>query len=145
MVRHQPSESIGQLLTQVCRAHRTAISAQLSDLGLHPGQESVLCHLWNEDGLTPSELAQRLGVQPATVSKMLSRMERSGLISGCRDATDGRITRLHLTDAGQALFQPVQEAWSAVDRQILADFTLEERVLLRRLLIQVLHNLADRS
>ncbi|MCS6844506.1 MAG: MarR family transcriptional regulator [Caldilineales bacterium] len=145
MARQPQPESIGQLLTQVCRAHRTAVSEQLSDLGLHPGQESVLCHVWHEDGLTQSELAQRLGVQPATVSKMLSRMERAGLISGCRDAADGRITRLHLTDAGKALFQPVQEAWLAVDAQILANFTLEERVLLRRLLIQVLHNLTDGS
>ena len=102
----------------------------------------LLCELWQNDGLTQSELGERMGVQPATVSKMLSRMDNAGLVSGCRDAADGRITRQHLTETGQALHQPIQDAWERVDAQIVANFTLEERVLLRRLLMQVLDNLA---
>jgi DNA-binding MarR family transcriptional regulator len=101
----------------------------------------LLCELWQTDGLTQSELAERLAVQPATVSKMLSRMDSAGLVSGCRDAADGRITRQHLTEAGQAWHQPIQEAWERVDSQIVANFSVEERVLLRRLLMQVLDNL----
>lgn len=141
MVRQEAPETVGYLLNQICKAHRAVMASRLSELGLHPGQESLLCQIWQQDGLTQGELAGRLGVQPATVSKMLSRMDSAGLISGCRDAADARITRLHLTDAGQALHEPIEAAWAEVETQTLAAFTLEERVLLRRLLLQVLDNL----
>lgn len=143
MTRHEASETIGHLLTQINKAQRALMASQLSSLGLHPGQESLLCQIWQQDGLTQGELAERLGVQPATVSKMLSRMDSAGLISGCRDAADGRITRLHLTDAGQSLHQPIQDTWNDVEKRMLTGFTLEERVLLRRLLMQVLDNLTQ--
>lgn len=141
MMKQEVPETVSYLLVQVCRAHRIRVAERLSRFGLHPGQEMLLCQLWQEDGLTPTELADRLGVQPATVSKMLSRMDSVGLISGCRDAKDGRITRLHLTDAGAALHDPIQDIWTGVETQTLADFTLEEKLLLRRLLLQVLSNL----
>lgn len=133
---------ISYLLVQVCREQRNLSAGKLDALGLHPGQEMLLCHLWQQHGMTQGELAEKLGVQPATVSKMLTRMDNAGLISGCRDVADGRITRLHLTEAGQALHDPIQAVWQAVEAQSLARFTLEERVLLRRLLLQVLDNLA---
>ncbi len=141
MTRHQTPESIGFLLTQINKTYRALMAGRLSDLGLHPGQESLLCQIWQQDGLTQGELAERLGVQPATVSKMLSRMDSAGLIAGCRDAADARITRLHLTEAGRALHQPIQEAWNDVEERMLAGFTMEERVLLRRLLMAILANL----
>lgn len=143
MARHEAPETIGYLLNQLNKAHRAVMTSRLNGLGLHPGQESLLCQIWQQDGLTKGELAERLGVQPATVSKMLSRMDSAGLVSGCRDAGDARITRLHLTEAGQSLYQPIQDTWHDVEQHMLAGFTVEERVLLRRLLMAVLDNLTQ--
>lgn len=141
MTELEVAETIGYLIVQLSKAHRNAAAEKLAPLGLYPGQEMLLCEISREDGLTQGELAVRLGVQPATVSKMLSRMDAAGLISGCRDTNDGRITRLHLTEAGAQAHDVVEEVWTDLERMTLANFTMEERVLLRRLLMQVLANL----
>ncbi|MCA9869109.1 MAG: MarR family transcriptional regulator [Anaerolineae bacterium] len=141
MTEQEVAETIGYLIVQLSKAHRNAAAEKLAPLGLYPGQEMLLCEISREDGLTQGELAVRLGVQPATVSKMLSRMDAAGLVSGCRDASDGRITRLHLTEEGEAVHDSIDEVWNDLERRTLVNFTLEERILLRRLLMQVIDNL----
>jgi DNA-binding MarR family transcriptional regulator len=134
-------ETIGCLMVQVAKAHRNVVSAALADLGLYLGQEILLMYLWKEDGLTQSELVERMEVEPPTVTKMLNRMEKCGLLHRCRDAKDARIYRVYLTDAGRALQEPVTDIWNVIEHRILADFTLEEKLLLRRFLVQVRQNL----
>lgn len=138
-------DTIGYLIVQLCKAHRNASAERLVPLGLYPGQEMLLCEISRQDGLTQGELAERLGVQPATVSKMLSRMDTVGLISGCRDASDGRVTRLHLTPQGEMAHDSVEEMWASLERRIVASFTTEERILLRRMLLQVIANLGGQK
>lgn len=136
------TDTIGYLIVQLCKLYRNATAEKLAPLGLHPGQEMMLCEISQSGGgLTQGELAEMLAVQPATVSKMLSRMDAAGLISGCRDVNDGRITRLHLTEAGVRAHDEIEVVWGDLERQTLANFTIEERVLLRRLLMQVIANL----
>ena len=75
-------ETISYLLKQTCRAHRNTAHKLLAEIGLHPGQEMILFRLWQADGLTQSELVEKLCVQPATVTKMLNRMVKNGLVDG---------------------------------------------------------------
>jgi DNA-binding MarR family transcriptional regulator len=60
-----------------------------------------------------------------------------------KDLDDQRVSRVYLTEAGRNLLQPVAEMWAELETRILDDFTLEERVLLRRLLIQLYSNLTE--
>ena len=108
---HPLPETTSYLLATICKAHRNWAEQELATVGLHVGQEMLLSHLWQEDGLTQSELAQRLGVQPATVCKMLGRMEAGGLIATRRDERDSRISRVYLSDEGQAFQQALTDAW----------------------------------
>jgi MarR family transcriptional regulator, organic hydroperoxide resistance regulator len=137
------ADAISLLIVQVCKAHRAAAQTNLAHIGLHPGQEMFLMQLWQQDGLTQSQLAEGLCVQPPTVHKMLSRMEASGLVRRETDAEDNRVSRVYLTAEGKALRQSVEQSWTAMETQTLRKLTTEERVLLRRLLLQVLTNLTD--
>ena len=134
-------KTTGYLLARVCKAHRGAVGAALSEIGLHVGQEMVLSHLWGQDGLTPSELADRLGVEPPTITNMLSRMEKAGFLERCRDPRDARCTRVYLTGKGRELREPVESRWEAVQRNALAGITAEEETLLRGLLGRIQDNL----
>jgi DNA-binding MarR family transcriptional regulator len=71
-------QTIAYLMVQVCRAHRNQASVVLAELGLHTGQEILLMHLWENDGLIQSELALLMEVEPPTLTKMLHRMKKSG-------------------------------------------------------------------
>ncbi len=134
-------ETIGYLLARVCKAHRGTVGDALAEVGLHVGQEMVLLHLWQRDGLNPSELAGALGVEPPTVTNMLSRMERAGLLERCRDPRDARCTRVYLTEKGRELREPVERRWEVVEERAFAGVTTEEEALLRDLLARLHDNL----
>jgi len=135
-------ETTGYLLARVCKAHRGSVGDALAEVRLHVGQEMVLLHLWQRDGLTPSELAGALGVEPPTVTNMLSRMERAGLLERCRDPEDARCTRVYLTEQGRELRAPVEQRWEAVEERTFSGITPEEEALLRDLLVRLHDNLA---
>jgi DNA-binding MarR family transcriptional regulator len=138
-------ETTGYLLARVCKAHRGRVGATLAELGLHVGQEMVLSHLWRQDGLAPSELAERLGVEPPTVTNTLSRMEKAGLLERRRDPGDARCTRVYLTEKGRELREPVQRRWEAVQKRAFAGISAEEEALLRDLLVKIHGNLTRGS
>ncbi len=135
------NDTLGHVLIQVCRAHRNKAAELLTPLDLHPGQEFLLYNLWNEDGVAQSELAERLGVQAATLTRMIDRMEKGGLVERRVDASDQRVSRVYLTPQGGALEPAVCAMWDDLERATCAMLTVEERVLLRRLLLQVRDNL----
>jgi len=101
----------------------------------------VLSRLWEQDGLTPSELADRLGVEPPTITNMLSRMEKAGFLERCRDLRDARCTRVYLTEKGRGLREPVERRWEAVQEEAFAGITAEEEALLRGMLRRIHDNL----
>lgn len=136
-------ETLNYLLVQVCKAHRQKASTLLSQVDLYAGQEMLLLKLWAKDGLMQSEMADELCVQPATITKMLDRMVESGLVERRKDPDDQRVSRIYLTTKGIALQEPVAGVWQKFEDQATADFTLEEKILLRRLLLQLQKNLAE--
>lgn len=135
------SESIGALLVQICRAHRNKAQELLSRIDLYPGQEFLLINLWPHDGLTHTEVAENLCVQPATLTKMLDRLVKSGLVHRQPDLDDQRVSRIYLTEKGRDLLQPIEQVWEELEQISFANLTMEERLLLRRLLLQVYANL----
>ena len=138
----QIQDYIGFQLLQVHKAHRARAEAALNKLGLHPGQEMLLLRLWLEEGITQSQLAASMGVEPPTATKMLQRMEHAGLIERRPDLEDARISRVYLTERGRELEQPVLEVWKHLEAQTVAGLSATEQALLRRLLMQVSANLS---
>jgi MarR family transcriptional regulator, organic hydroperoxide resistance regulator len=138
-------QTISYLIAQICKVHRNQAEALLSDIGLHTGQELFLMRLWEEEGLSQSQLADSMCVQPATMTKMLQRMETVGLIERRPDQEDSRVSRVYLTDQSRQLRQQVEQVWSELEERTTANFSVEERVLLRRLLLQIQQNLVTGS
>jgi DNA-binding MarR family transcriptional regulator len=135
-------ETICYLIVQVAKANRNCANSVLAGFGLYMGQEILLMHLWESGRLTQSELVERMEIEPPTLTKMLQRLEKSGLVVRQKDPEDARIVWVGLTDAGQALQEPVFHCWNELESRIVKDLTLEEQLLLRRLLLQVRRNLS---
>ncbi len=134
--------TVNYLVVQVCKAHRARTGELLAEFGVHAGQEMILVALWQNPDMTLSQLAERLGVQPPTVSRMVRRMEKSGLVErkGCRD--DARVSSIRATPKGNALRQNIETVWQTLEAQTTAGLTEPERLLFRRLLEQVRDNLS---
>ena len=145
MEREHLSKTTGYLLAQVCRAHHARARALLDEIGLYRGQQFVLCALWKEEGLTHSDLADRLHVHPATVTNALKRMERAGFLERRPDPEDQRVSRVYLTEAGREIRGSVERVWSQLEEQTVEGFNDEEQAALERLLERVYENLAGEA
>ncbi len=135
------SDMLGYLVANICRGHRNRAQELLSGLGLYTGQEILLMHLWHQDGRTQSELAELMCIQHATLTKSIDRMSQAGWITRQTDPDDRRVSRIYLTEAGREICASANQIWQQVEAETFANLTLEERVLLRRLLLQVYENI----
>ncbi len=133
--------SVGMALAQLCRANRQYVDDELRKIGLHVGQEMILFQLWAEDGLSQSQFAEKLCVEPPTVTKMLQRMEAGQLLVRRPDPDDARISRVFLTEKGRSLEEPVKKIWEELDTRSMSGISLPEQMLLRRMLLQIHENL----
>ncbi len=141
MTKCNEPEKLDFYLAQVCRLHYTRAHQLLEAIGLYRGQPPVLHALWEQEGLTQTELAERMKVTPATMTKMLQRMEKAGFIQRRPDAEDQRISRVFVTPAGWAIKAQVEGVWQTIEAETFDGFTLEERVLLRRFFLHMRQNL----
>ncbi len=138
---HPYPETIGYNLVKLCKQYFNYLNVVLGEFGLYEGQHNMLMPLWHEDGLAQSELTRRLGIEPASVSKAVERMEATGFVQRRPDPEDARANRLYLTDQARALEQPVKRALVDAEERLLANMSVEEKLLLRRLLLQMRDNL----
>ena len=133
-------DTVGFQLIHAFRVHRRFAEESLRKLGLYAGQEMILFQLWEEEGLTPTHLAQQMVVEPPTMTQMLHRMEHTGFVLRRQDSEDARVSRVYLTEQGRALEQPVRRVWQQLEERTVTGFSTSEKVLLRRLLLQVREN-----
>jgi DNA-binding MarR family transcriptional regulator len=107
----------------------------LDKLGLTYPQYLVLCVLWENDGQTISGIAERLDLEPSTITPLMKRLEAAGHVVRRRNPDDERQVTVSLTPRGRALraetrtladalFDKSSKAGMSVD----AVFDLNERV-----------------
>lgn len=75
----------------------------LDPLGLTYPQYLVMMVLWEDDSQTVGEIGHRLMLDTNTLTPMLQRMEREGLVTRTRGTSDGRQTLVSLTPQGKRL------------------------------------------
>jgi MarR family transcriptional regulator, organic hydroperoxide resistance regulator len=108
------------------KALRALTETEMRRHGLHYGQDLVLAVLWQHDGSTPGEVAAALHVTTPTIVKMATRMTAAGLLTRRRDDRDNRLVHLWLTEAGQALKEPVLAARQSLEDKVTAGLTETE-------------------
>ncbi|MBJ7311140.1 MarR family winged helix-turn-helix transcriptional regulator [Rugamonas sp. CCM 8940] len=105
-----PLRQVPQLDGQLCFAlYSTSLAMSklyrklLRQLGLTYSQYLVMMVLWERDGLTVSEVGERLFLDSATLTPLLKRMELAELITRTRAASDERQVIISLTAQGGAM------------------------------------------
>jgi DNA-binding MarR family transcriptional regulator len=75
----------------------------LDALGVTYTQYLVLSTLWEKDGLTISAIADRLCLEPSTITPAVKRLEAAGFLARHRSTVDERLVEVHLTAKGRDL------------------------------------------
>lgn len=89
-----------RLMWAVDHALQRASKRMNRTIGLTGPQRLVIRTLGEHPGLSPGEIAARLHLDPSTLTGIIQRLERRGLVVRHRDPEDGRRYRLELSDKG---------------------------------------------
>lgn len=125
------------LISAVSRSLRTLVDRRLNRYGVHAGQHVILACLWEQDGLTPGQLARRIGLETPTVTRAVQRMSAAGLVERRGDLTDGRLVRVWLTTRGKQLRRVIPRVLRDLRGEAFADLSVREQALLSQLLSKV--------
>ena len=126
---------VNRALNKMSLLYRAAKARRLATLGLHPGQDVLLWLLAQEPaGLTVSELAARLGVEPPTATRSLSRLSAGGWFRREPVPGDRRQVRVVVTAAGKDLVPRIEEVWADLAESIMGTTTVAERAILMSVL-----------
>jgi DNA-binding MarR family transcriptional regulator len=99
---------------------------------ISPTLTAALSTVARHGPLTPSELAARERIQRPTATKLLARLEGTGLVARTSDPLDRRSSLVAITPTGQGLLDELRTRKDAYLARRLRTLTSEERAILRR-------------
>ena len=117
---------------------------RLAPFGVTPVQYAVLKLLWQRDGQSGAALGERLRLDSATITGLLDRLGRAGLVERRPAPHDRRAQHIYLTGRGRALEAPLDREMDALNAAVFGQFSPTDAERLRLLLGQLgrLHDTA---
>ena len=106
-------------------------------LGMSQSRVMLLHELMHTGEINQTELAQRLGMETALMTRFAKQMEASGLLSRRVDPRDNRFTLVMLTSAGQQVFQEMMVFSRKFEVQLVEGLSSDEQGNMRQALIHI--------
>lgn len=103
-------------------------------LSLHEGQELV----------TPSSLADRLGIRRSSVTALLNWLEKRNWIIREPYAKDGRMTHVRISSEGSRFVKEVLPTFWSTCASLVEELDKEEQALLKKMLVKLNTNMEKR-
>ena len=136
-------ERFSNALHSTSRSWRQAVDRRLKYLGVSQASWMTIALAakarWP---LSQSELADRLGVEGATMVAMIDRLVKAGLVVREASTTDRRVKRIVLTAGGVEIFEKVKAEAAALRRELLAN-TDPKKLLVATELLEALQGIID--
>jgi DNA-binding MarR family transcriptional regulator len=131
------------LLTQITRLRFLRAHQMLASLDLHPAQFHLLTLLPEDSKLSQSRIAASLMVKPSTLTVMIKRMMRAGLIARERDGQDARVLRVFRTQKGTELLHEACARFGLLEEETFKGLSTAELTLFDSLACRIRDNLAQ--
>lgn len=129
-------------LHRVSLLSRYRVTIALSGLKIYRGQPEILGYLADHGDCSQKELADSLGVSPASIATSLKRMSKAGFIERTPDENDRRINRLRITAEGKNAFLAGKAACDRIDGIMFNGFSEEEISLFSDMMSKIADNLS---
>lgn len=137
------ADSLGYQIRTTHRLFQRALQVEIEPHGVTLGMWYFLRVLWSEDGITQSELSQRVGTMEPTTLSAIRDMERDGLVRRTPHAEDRRKINIFLTEKGHALRECLLPIAQQVIDAAAAGLTRRETAMLIALLRAMQTNLQE--
>lgn len=134
-------EAFALQLGRVSRGWRARLDDRLRATGLTQARWTTLLQLSRGGaGMTQRELADRVGVEGATIGRLLDALERQGLVERRSVNGDRRAYHIHLTAAAQPILKEINRIAASLRRELLAGISARDL----RTCIAVLRGIGER-
>lgn len=130
------------LFTDMTRVHTAYVERRLLHLGVHTGQGAIISALGEIGPCSQKDLAEYRRVSAATISVMLRRMEKSGLVIRSQ-SEDGKHNDISLTEQGEALCRALSQDMVGEPERIFAGMSEEDKQAAQRIFQKISENLQD--
>lgn len=136
-------DSFGYLINLAAQRLKYELHQTFQERGydVTPEQWVVLNRLWEQDGLSQVELAERTFKDKPGTTRILNLLEKKRLVARRPDESDGRVMRVFLTKSGLEIKEKLVACAEAVLQKGSQDFTKEEVTQFKLLLNKLLRNL----
>lgn len=126
--------SFGWLINVVANDAAKTFDTELKKHGLTLALWPTLMCLWEEEGVTQRDIAQKSKVENSTTTRTLDKLENLGLVERQPDPNSRRAFRIYLTDEGRALKEALVPIPMAINQKLLSSLEPKERDEIIRLL-----------
>ena len=110
MIRYDFENSIGFVVNIIAKSFQKSLDIELRNkVGVTLSQWRVVASLILQPGLTQKEIADKVGVESATLVPVIDKMENEGLLKRKPDQSDRRANRIFLTPKADSLWEAMTE------------------------------------
>lgn len=134
------NECINFLLTKAQHNVFQYLKSELTKHNVTPVQYGILKCLWTQDGQTPKQISDTLGLDGSTITGILDRMESKDLLKRANNPEDRRTLKVVITDKGLKLKEPIEVIIENVNKNVLSIFTEKEQKQLKDFLRQIIEH-----
>ena len=126
------------------RYHNQLFFKLTSEKGIRPGQAVCLWFINQNAGISQRDLAEKIHVAPPTVTLMLQKLEKAGLIVRKYDSRDQRLSHTYITDTGIETLNVLNEILAEVINTSLKGLSSEEQYNLKRYVDTINFNISSK-
>lgn len=136
-------DALGFVLLDVSRMLRSAFERRIATagLGVTPGEARALIHVAATEGSRQLDIAQRMGIEPMTLSTYLDRLQSLGFIERRPDPTDRRARQVFTTPAADALIASIRTEQIALMARVTDGLGRQDLDIMRERLKRMRANL----
>ncbi len=139
-MKMQPAEHAHRSLLRAFGSLKKAMEPYFARFGISRPQWAVLVVLHRSEqeggagGMRLRDLGERLFIQPPSVTGVVDRLEREGLVARSKEEEDLRVRRVRLTDEGRAVIERVLAVHAGEIQALMRGLTVRQQATLARLL-----------
>lgn len=143
MLMNNMCDNLGLLLHDTTRLLRRRFEARATGLGLSSAQWRLLAITLREGRVTQARLAERLEIEPISVSRLVDRMEQAGWVARTADPDDRRIRLVVPTERALQAHAGIRTMFQAVIAEATQGFSATEQKTVIALLERMSANLSE--
>lgn len=131
------SKKTYEYIPKISHMHFLLTNKEFSKLGLYKGQPGILLFINENEKVTNSQISKRFNIKPSTVTVVINRMIKSGILS------KDDMANISLTKKGIGLLEESEKIMNDIEKVIYKGFSREEKKQLNSYFEKIYLNLKN--